>query len=416
MARGTEMGKQPERWDIKSIESFIKKIGDGGTPSRTDPNNFGGPIPWVTIDDIRPYIEKTIETLTKKGLSESNAKLWPAGSIILSTGATIGEVGIAVVPLTTKQGITGIILDDKQVFNKFFRYQLIHNKNLLLQFSQGTSFREIRPPTLIKLKFSLPPLSEQRKIASILETVDNAIEKTDRIIEKYKRMKQGLMQDLLTKGIDENWQIRSENTHRFKDSPLGRIPEEWEVKKLGEVFTIKAGGDVAKLNYSKDSDEKYKFPIYSNGIENKGLYGYADTYNFPENSITVSGRGTLGVAIPRFEKFNAIIRVLVLIPKCPIQIIYVAECINSNVNFEIESTGVPQLTAPKISQYSVPLPPLPEQKRIDSILLQIDNAIEKEQKYKEKLQRIKQGLMEDLLTGKVRVNNLIEESENEPTS
>jgi type I restriction enzyme S subunit len=79
---------------------------------------------------------------------------------------------------------------------------------------------------------------EQQKIAEILETVDNAIEKTDKIIEKYKRIKQGLMQDLLTKGIDENGNIRDEKTHKFKDSPLGKIPEEWEVVRLGEVGKI----------------------------------------------------------------------------------------------------------------------------------------------------------------------------------
>jgi type I restriction enzyme S subunit len=70
---------------------------------------------------------------------------------------------------------------------------------------------------------------------------------------------------------------------------------------------------------------------------------------------------------------------------------------------------VPQLTAPKVAEYYIPLPPLSEQKRIAEILSQIDQAIEKEEKYKEKLEHLKQGLMQDLLTGKVRVNHLIEE-------
>jgi len=221
------------------------------------------------------------------------------------------------------------------------------------------------------------------------------------------------MQNLLTKGIDEKGQIRSEKTHKFKDSPLGRIPEEWEVVRLGEVFNIHAGGDIYKLNFSDTRDGKYKYPIYSNTVENKGLYGYSDTYTFPKNCITVTGRGTLGFAVPRFEEFNAIIRLLVLIPKCDIDIIFISEYINSRINFEVESTGVPQLTAPKISKYIVPRPPLPEQKRIASILSQIDETIEKEQKYKEKLEKIKRGLMEDLLTGKVRVNFLVKEKEYE---
>lgn len=221
------------------------------------------------------------------------------------------------------------------------------------------------------------------------------------------------MQELLTKGIDEKGNIRSEKTHKFKDSPVGRIPVEWEVKRLGEVFIIRAGGDISKLRFSKFLDKEFRFPIYSNTIENKGLYGYANTYTYPENSITVTGRGTLGFAVPRFEKFNAIIRVLVLIPKGPVNIVYVSEYINSMINFEVEMTGVPQLTAPKISKYLIPLPPFPEQQRIAEILSQVDKAIEKEQNYKEKLRRLKQGLMEDLLTGKVRVNNLIEVGKND---
>jgi len=103
----------------------------------------------------------------------------------------------------------------------------------------GTTIQYIKFRDLDNFFICLPEKeSEQQKIAEILETVDNAIEKTDKIIEKYKRIKQGLMQDLLTKGIDENGNIRNEKTHKFKDSPLGRIPEEWEVVRLGEVGEI----------------------------------------------------------------------------------------------------------------------------------------------------------------------------------
>jgi type I restriction enzyme S subunit len=282
-------------------------------------------------------------------------------------------------------------------------------------------YKEIKGTTRVALKFNqltnfivpLPPLPEQQKIAEILETIDNAIEKTDKIIEKYKRIKQGLMQDLLIKGIDENGNIRDEKTYKFKDSPLGRIPEEWEVVRLGEIFNIKAGGDIDKLSYCDIKDKRFQYPIFSNTLENKGLYGYSDKFTYPENCITITGRGTLGHAIPRFEKFNAIIRVLVLIPKFEMNIVFVSEYINNKINFIIESTGVPQLTAPKVAEYYIPLPPLPEQQRIAEILSQTDQTIEKEEQHKEKLQKIKQGLMQDLLTGKVRVNHLVEEKENE---
>ncbi|CUU01085.1 type I restriction enzyme, S subunit [Candidatus Kryptobacter tengchongensis] len=307
-------------------------------------------------------------------------------------------------PFKVKSSALKILKSANNDTNLFFVFNLLQTVPL----KPGSEHKRFWISEYSKIDIPLPPLPEQQKIAEILETVDNAIEKTDKIIEKYKRIKQGLMQKLLTKGIDEEGNIRSEKTHKFKDSPVGRIPVEWEVKRLGEVFIIRAGGDISKLRFSKFPDKEFRFPIYSNTIENKGLYGYANTYTYPENSITVTGRGTLGFAVPRFEKFNAIIRVLVLIPKCPVNIVYVSEYINSMINFEVEMTGVPQLTAPKISKYLIPLPPLPEQQRIAEILSQVDKVIEKEQNYKEKLKRLKQGLMEDLLIGKVRVNNLIE--------
>ena len=84
---------------------------------------------------------------------------------------------------------------------------------------------------------------EQTKIAEILSTVDRAIEQTEALIAKQQRIKTGLMQDLLTRGIDEHGNLRSEQTHQFKDSPLGRIPVEWEVRELGTVaFVTKLAG------------------------------------------------------------------------------------------------------------------------------------------------------------------------------
>ena len=93
--------------------------------------------------------------------------------------------------------------------------------------SRDLLYRDISTPT--------PPPSEQAKIAEVLSTVDRAIEQTEALIAKQQRIKTGLMQDLLTRGIDEHGNLRSEQTHEFKDSPLGRIPVEWDVKALDEI-------------------------------------------------------------------------------------------------------------------------------------------------------------------------------------
>ncbi|NQS90253.1 restriction endonuclease subunit S, partial [Patescibacteria group bacterium] len=117
----------------------------------------------------------------------------------------------------------------------------IYNAVQLLKYKPGSEHKRFWISEYSKIYVFLPPPHEQRKIAEILETVDKALEKADKIIEKHKRIKQGLMQDLLTKGIDENGQMRSEKTHRFRDSPLGRIPQEWDAVKLGEIAGINMG-------------------------------------------------------------------------------------------------------------------------------------------------------------------------------
>lgn len=101
----------------------------------------------------------------------------------------------------------------------------------------GSNYPAINSSAVRRLKIQFPPKPEQTKIAEILSTVDRAIEQTDALIAKQQRLKTGLMQDLLTRGIDEHGRVRSEETHEFKDSPLGRIPVEWEVKRLGSLLS-----------------------------------------------------------------------------------------------------------------------------------------------------------------------------------
>jgi type I restriction enzyme S subunit len=192
--------------------------------------------------------------------------------------------------------------------------------------------------------------------------------------------------------------MNKKSPKKYKETSIGKVPSDWEVVRLGVVFDICAGGDIYKLNYSKQKNEKFKFPIYSNSLENCGLYGYADSYQYPRNCITVTGRGTLGKAMPRFEKFNAIIRLLVLIPKKDIDLVFVSEYINDKISFNLEKTSIPQLTVPKFAKYKIPLPPLLEQQKIAEILGTVDEGIEKVDKAIEKAERLKKGLMQELLT------------------
>ena len=159
-----------------------------------------------------------------------------------------------------------------------------------------------------------------------------------------------------------------------------------------------------RASFSDVNDDKYQFPIYSNALTNKGVYGFSSAYKYEGNKITVTARGDVGHAFYRNNKFNAIGRLLVLSAKEPCNLYLLTEYINNNVVFSLESTGVPQLTAPQISKYYIALPQtLDEQFAIAEALSDADALIESLEKLIEKKRQIKQGAMQELLTGKKRL-------------
>lgn len=139
------------------------------------------------------------------------------------------------------------------------------------------------------------------------------------------------------------------------------IPDDWEVKRLGELFEMRAGGDVNKQHFSYYKSDKYKYKIFSNGLENEGVYGFTDLPRYKGDSITITGRGTVGVSMYRKDDFDAVIRLLVLESRNKNQTnnFFISELINEVVKFPNESTGVPQLTVPQIKDVLIPLPPSP---------------------------------------------------------
>ncbi|WP_250631267.1 restriction endonuclease subunit S [Rhodoflexus caldus] len=187
----------------------------------------------------------------------------------------------------------------------------------------------------------------------------------------------------------------------YKHTEVGIIPEDWEVKPIGELFEISAGGDLEKKFFSKEQTEKNKYPIFSNSPQNKGLYGFSEKFTYSENCITVTARGTIGYSIYRNEKFNAIGRLLVLRPKTDVDCFYFSEYINKYVDFIIELTGVPQLTTPQISKYNIALPPTKaEQTAIATALNDADALIGKLEQLIAKKRNIKTAAMQQLLTPK----------------
>ena len=143
----------------------------------------------------------------------------------------------------------------------------------------------------------------------------------------------------------------------------------WEIKKLSDVCEeLFAGGDVPKNNSSKIKSDDFNIPIFSNGEKNKGLYGYTNVVRVKKPSITISARGTIGYSAIREEAFYPAIRLIVATPNTEILDLFFLKYIIGSIDFIHSGSSIPQLTVPMIKEYPIPLPPLPKQRLIVSIL------------------------------------------------
>jgi len=244
----------PKDWK-KGLLGEECSIEIGGTPSRNVPEYWDTAKEtanaWVSIRDLsRRTINSTAEHISDLGAKRSNVKLQSEGAVLLSFKLSIGRVAFAGIPLYTNEAIAGL---RSESINHDFLYFGLQEWDLLQDVDQAIKGATLNKAKLKKIEFHYPPSKpEQTKIAEVLSTVDRAIEQTEALIAKQQRLKTGLMQDLLTCGIDEHGNLRSEQTHPFKDSPLGRIPAEWEVKQIKDVGLVVTGNTPSESAFADD--------------------------------------------------------------------------------------------------------------------------------------------------------------------
>ncbi|MBP6978136.1 MAG: restriction endonuclease subunit S [Bacteroidales bacterium] len=189
----------------------------------------------------------------------------------------------------------------------------------------------------------------------------------------------------------------------YKLTKLGWIPEEWEVVRYDEITIIRVGRDLMKEYFSEEKKEEYCYPVYSNTVDNNGIYGYYNLQEYSGDAVTIVGRGVgLGTAFHKSGGFGAIGRLLVLFPKDGCDSRFLTYYTNYKVRFFVESSGIPQLTGVQLATYNLALPPIKEQQKIARILSTWDKAIETTEQLIQAKTRLKKGLMQQLLTGKSR--------------
>ena len=175
-------------------------MSSGGTPKSSVEKYYNGDVLWVSIADMTEqgmYIKDTAKKLTKLGVENSAAKIYPKGTVLYAMYASIGEVSIAEKEMASSQAILGIQVSNKLV-NKYLYYFLVGQKERIKLQGQAGTQSNLNAGMVKNLDIPLPSIKEQNRIIAVLDNGMNELSLLKQQLENYKRQKQGLMQKLLT--------------------------------------------------------------------------------------------------------------------------------------------------------------------------------------------------------------------------
>lgn len=288
-------------------------------------------------------------------------------------------------------------------------------------FFQGTGLKNLQKKSLKQHEVLVPTdYEEQRRIADALTQIDDAIATKKRLITKHKQVKQGMMHDLLTRGIDSNGNIRSEETHHFKDSPIGRIPVEWEVVELSsKIQAIDAQPDHRTPHEVEngipyvgigDVDEYVNLLIDKCRRVGQDVFQkQKNIFRIEDGDIIFGKIGTIGKPkrLPITSTEYAVsANVIIVKPREHALFVYYtlkSDYIEKQIDLSIHATTQPAFGMEKIRSLVIKNPLPDEQDIIAGIAWQFDEYIYQIQKDLNKLYLIREGLLADLITGKTKI-------------
>lgn len=337
-----------EKWKKSKLRDICEYITSGGTP-KSDRRDYYNPpiIPWLTSKEVNfNRVWFTNEKISQQGLEKSSAKLIPANSIIIAMyGNSAGRVAIAKISLCTNQACCNLIINKKKANYNFIYYLLSINCKKLLLLKAGAAQQNLSLNKISNLELPIPPLEIQQKIAQILSHYDDLIE-----VNKHRI---ALLEESARELYNE-WFVRMRFPGCGGTKFVDGIPEGWKIKQLNDLCYISAGKD-KPTDVSQKKDLAHAFPIFSNGIEDDGLFGYTTSPRIINKSFTISARGTIGFVALHLLPFVPIVRLLVLIPKQIILLNYLYLWAKYNT-IKGNGTSQQQLTVPMISKVKVIIP------------------------------------------------------------
>lgn len=423
-------GEVPGHWEINQLKHAYSVVG-GSTPSSGVPEFWDGSIVWVTPADLSRLksfeIVSSLRTITDAGLASCGTNLLPVGSIVLSTRAPIGSLGIAEVELCTNQGCKGLVPKSEQC-SLFGAYLLaVMGGELNIQ-GRGTTFLELSGEALGAVKIPLPPESEQACIAAFLDRetakIDALVAEQQSLIALLKEKRQALISHAVTKGLDPDVPMKDSGV-----AWLGEVPAHWLISPLKYLASsIKAGPFGSALTkdmyvasgyrvYGQEQVIPGDFTVGDYYISD-GVFDELSQYAVAPGDLLISCVGTFGkIAIVPDDVEPGIInpRLIRLRVRSDVKAGFLCEVLRSQVVFEqfaVLSRGgtMDVINIGTLSNIYVPCPPFEEQQRILSFLadslMEIDSLVAEADATIALLKERRTALISAAVTGKIDVRHL----------
>jgi len=391
----------PHRWELVRLTE-VARLESGHTPSRRRPEYWDGDIPWISLHDSaaldEPEISTTAHTIGPLGLANSSARLLPEGTVVFSRTATIGKATIMAREMSTSQDFANYVCGDR-VHNRFLMHLFRFLAPEWTRLMAGSTHNTIYMPVFLGLEVLLPTYEEQCSIADALSDVDALIAKLDELIAKKRDLKQAVMQQLLT-----------------GKTRLPGFHGPWIDTSLGEI-----GESIIGLTYSPSNVVPHGLLVLRSSNVQRGRITLGDNVyvnvSVPERLITKPGdilvcvrngsRSLIGkcalideaAAGHTFGAFMTVYRT-----KYSGFVFYAlqSEHIQRQIQDNLGAT-INQITIKDMRALALRLPPDDEQSAIAAILSEIDTERGALETRRDKIRLLKQGMMQELLTGRTRL-------------
>lgn len=403
----TEIGVIPQEWEVKKLKDIADFIG-GGTPSRDKSEYWQGNIPWISSSDISLNTIHSLNInrfITERAINESATQICPKDTILVVSRVGVGKIGIAPTELCTSQDFTNIVLRKNNI--EYVARALQPILQSMVNMSQGTSIKGITTDEVKNLAILIPPAEEQDRISEAILNAEKLVTSLEKQIYKKKAIKQGAMQELLTgkkrlPGFGGEWETKTlrEISSEMVDGPFGSDLKTEHYTTERQVRIVQ----LSNIGESGWNDANTKYTTFAHAAE-------LSRCTVQPGAVLIAKMMPAGRAIicPSSEKGYILgSDVVKVIPNSSVDSRYLVYATKSHfyldqIADDTQGSTRARTSVSKLRKAAILLPKKAEQVAIATVLSNMDAEIEALEQKCAKYRQVKQGMMQQLLTGKIRL-------------